>query len=125
MAFHNFFRPHTDPSVATNPSLVPPTPRDVRDAYARGQRDALRARKRHPLGMTLLFGAAAAGVAILSYAAYSGSFSRGGARLDQDLAIAADRAEPMVREAAHDAGQAAKGAGQSLMRDAPAPPKPN
>lgn len=125
MAFSNFFRRQTDLTVAVPPSLEAPTPADVRNAYERGRRDAEQARKRHPAGMTFLFLAAGAGVAVLAYAAYSGSFSRGGARLDQDLAVAADRAEPIVRDAAHDAGQAVKGAGRSLVSNEPAPPKSN
>jgi hypothetical protein len=125
MALSNFFQRQTDLSGAAAPSLEPPTPADVRNAYERGRRDAQQARKRHPAGMTFLFLAAAAGVAVLAYAAYSGSFSRGGARLDKDLAVAADRAEPIVRDAAHDAGQAVKGAGRSLVNNEPAAPKPN
>jgi hypothetical protein len=124
MTFNNPFRRPTPHLVAADPGVAGPTSADVRDAYEHGRRDALKARKRHPAGMTFLFLAAGVGVAVLAYAAYSGSFSRGGARLDQDLAVAADKAKPMVRNAAHDAGQALKDAGQPQNKDAPAPPTP-
>lgn len=118
-----FFRRQADTSIAESVSLEPRTARDVRNAYERGRREAMQARKRHPAGMTFLFLAAAVGVAVLAYAAYSGSFSGGGRRLDRDLAVAADQAKPMVRDAAHEAGQAVRNAGQSHT-DPATPPEP-
>ncbi|HEY8572285.1 hypothetical protein [Phenylobacterium sp.] len=124
MALSNPFRRQAAHPIEAEPGLDAPGSGDLREAYERGRRDALQARKRHPLGMTFLFLAAGAGVAVLAYAAYSGSFGRGGERLDRDLAVAADRAEPMVRDAAHDAGQALKSAGQTPNGQAPAPSEP-
>jgi hypothetical protein len=125
MTLGNFFRPRMARPVTEAPGPIRPTAADVRSGYQRGRRDALRGRKRHPVGMSLLFLAAAAGVGILAYAAYSGSFGRGGERLDRDLAVAGDRARPIMRDAAQEAGRAARDAGRSLMRHDPAPPKPN
>jgi hypothetical protein len=87
---------------------------DLQAAYERGRQDERAQRRRHPLMMTLLFVAALAGLAILGVAAYEGSFARGGVVVDQNLSAAADRAEPAVRGAAADAGQAVQGAGRTL-----------
>ncbi len=124
MAFKNPFQARSASSAPLNPNADALTAKDVSSAYDRGRRDALRGRKRHPGGMTFLFVAAGVGLAVLAYAAYSGSFSQGGARLDQDLAVAADRAQPMVRDAARDAGRALTTAGRPATTDAPAPPPP-
>lgn len=121
MTVTNPFRRQAAPMLAADADPVAASGRDLRDAYERGRRDTLRARKRHPMGMTFLFLAAAVGIAVAGYAAYSGSFGRGGQRLDRDLAAAAEQSKPMAREAAHDAGQALKGAGESLTRETPAP----
>lgn len=118
MAWNNPFRPTTpvDPAVSAD---APLTGKDVRAAYERGRRDARGERKRHPIGMTLLFAAAVVGVGVVAYAAFEGSFGRGGERLDTDLAVAADRAEPMVRDAAQQAGAQIQEAGKSLTGDSP------
>jgi hypothetical protein len=97
---------------------------DLRAAYDRGRLDERRARKRHPLGMTLMILAAAVGGVVLALAVKEGSFSRGGDIVDHNLAAATDQAEPAVRNAASDAGQALKDAGRSLKdkaHDATAP----
>jgi hypothetical protein len=123
MVFENPFRRQRASAEPASTTPDAPSVKDVRSAYDRGRRDALRSRKRHPAAMTLLFVAAAVGVAVLGYAAYSGSFGVGGERLDQDLAIAADRAEPMVRDAARGAGQALTDATRSSNDEPPAPPE--
>ena len=78
---------------------------DLREAYDRGRRDERASRKRHPVIMTLLFLAAAVGVALMVLAALNGSFGAAGRVADQSLATAADQAEPVVRDAAGDAGR--------------------
>lgn len=83
---------------------------DLREAYALGQRDAKAARRRHPVGMTLLVVAAAIGFVVLALAVINGSFSGAGTVVDQNLATAAGEAEPVVRSVASDAGQAIKDA---------------
>lgn len=93
---------------------------DLRAAYALGQRDAKAARKRHPFGMTLLVIAAAIGFVVLALAMLNGSFSGAGTVVDQNLATAAAEAEPAVRSAASDAGQAIKNATTSNRIDPPA-----
>lgn len=121
MNLSNPFRRSRAPLDPLEANAVGPSEDDVRVAYKRGARDALRARKRHPVGMTFLFLAAAVGVAVAAYAIFSGSFGGGGERLDQDLAVAVDKAEPVVREAASDAGQALRDAADP-PRSEPAPP---
>jgi hypothetical protein len=87
---------------------------DLRTAYERGRQDERATRRRHPVLMTLTFIAAAIGVVLLGLAAYNGSFSRAGGVVDQNLTVAADRAEPAVRDAASDAGQTLRDAGSSV-----------
>lgn len=73
---------------------------DLREAYARGRRDERRIRRRHPLGMTLTFLAAAAGAALLGLAGANGSFAGGGAVVDGGLRALAAWAGPAATEAA-------------------------
>lgn len=93
---------------------------ELREAYALGQRDAKAARRRHPVGMTLLVIVAAIGFVVLALAVVNGSFSGAGTVVDQNLATAAAEAEPVVRSAASDAGQAIKDATSSNRIDPPA-----
>lgn len=81
---------------------------DLRQAYEMGRRDARRARRRHPLLMTLLFIAAAVGVVVIGLAVVNGSFGDAGAVVDQNLATAADKAEPAVRDAAAETSAAVR-----------------
>ena len=102
---------------------------DLRAAYDRGRTDERRARRRHPLAMALTILAAAVGGVVLALAVKEGSFSRGGDIVDRNLAVAADKAEPAVRDAAGEAGGALKDAGRSLKdkaydATAPAPTEP-
>ena len=83
---------------------------DLREAYDRGRRDERASRKRHPVFMTLMFLAAAVGMVFIVLAATNGSFGRAGNVVDQNLTVAADRAEPVVRDAAGDAGRAVQDA---------------
>jgi hypothetical protein len=86
---------------------------DLREAYERGRRDERAARPRHPLLMTLTFAAALIGVVMLVLAAVNGSFARAGGVVDEKLSVALNRAEPQVRDAASQAGQALRDAGES------------
>lgn len=94
-------------------------PQDLRVAYERGRRDERKARKRHPILMSVTLAVALVGGAVLVLAAREGSFAGGGARFDEGVSVAATRAEPVVRDAADDASAAIKDAGQSL-RNKPA-----
>jgi hypothetical protein len=87
---------------------------DLREAYERGRRDERAMRRRHPVLMTLLFLAAAVGAILIGLAAANGSFTRAGGVVDQNLAVAADRAEPAVRDAAASASQSIHDAGRSV-----------
>jgi len=69
---------------------------DLREAYERGRRDERASRRRHPLGMTVTFVAAAVGLILLVLAAVNGSFGRGGDMVDRQLAIATNRTSPQV-----------------------------
>lgn len=97
---------------AAGPSFATPTvdlDQEIRAAYDRGRRDERAKRKRHPVLMTLTFAAAALGAVMLAFAVKEGSFERSGDVVDQGLAVAADRAEPAVRDAASDAGATLRG----------------
>lgn len=96
---------------------------DLRVAYERGRNDERRARKRHPVLMSLTVVAALVGGVVIALAAKEGSFAGGGARFDEGVTTAAARAEPVVRGAASEAGTAIKGAGQSV-RDGMSPETP-
>lgn len=79
---------------------------DLRAAYERGRADQRATRKRHPVLMTFLFVAAAVGAVVLALALTNGSFGGAGKVVDENLTVAADKAEPVVREAASDASKA-------------------
>lgn len=102
------------------PVTVNPVARDraLESAYARGREDGRReerARRSHPVRNLVVGTVAIAGGAILAVAAWYGSFGRGGEVVDQKLAVAADRAEPVVREAVGEAGVAVRAAGRDLQ----------
>lgn len=79
---------------------------DLREAYERGRADQRAMRKRHPIFMTFLFVAAAVGAIVLALVLTQGSFGGAGQVVDQNLTTAADKAEPVVRDAAADASRA-------------------
>ncbi|HXA38279.1 MAG TPA: hypothetical protein VNW53_04705 [Phenylobacterium sp.] len=95
---------------------------DVREAYERGRADERASRRRHPIFMTLTFAAAVCGVALLVLAAANGSFSRGGSVADENLQAAVNKAEPQVRDAASQAGQSLRDAGQAAKAKAAGSP---
>jgi hypothetical protein len=86
---------------------------DLREAYERGRRDERAARRRHPFGMGITFLLALVGVVLLVLAAVNGSFGAGGGVVDDQLHIAADRAGPAISDAAANAGQSLREAGQA------------
>ena len=93
---------------------------DLRQAYELGRRDATRARKRHPVLMTFTIIAAIIGLVVLALAAVNGSFSTAGVVVDQNLATAADQAEPVVRGAATGASEAVRDATANDRTETPA-----
>ncbi len=93
---------------------------DLRQAYELGRRDARRTRRRHPVLMTLTVIAAAIGLIVLTLALVNGSFGGAGAVVDQNLATAADQAEPVVRGAAAGAGEALRDATTTDRTETPA-----
>lgn len=100
MSWKTFFAPKSAPADLMYPETLVTTPDDVRSSYERGRRDGRREQKRHPIGMTVLFLAAAVGVCVLGYAIYEGSFALGGKSLDRDITVAAAKATPVVQDAA-------------------------
>jgi hypothetical protein len=94
---------------------------DLREAYERGRTDARADRKRHPVAMTFTIVVALVGLVVIVLAAINGSFGRAGGVVDQNLATAADRAEPVVRDAAARTGETLRDAGQSVKDKAAKP----
>ncbi|MFD3264623.1 hypothetical protein [Phenylobacterium ferrooxidans] len=86
----------------TSPDALAHEEQEVRDAYERGRRDERKARKRHPIMMTLTFAAALVGGVVLALAVKEGSFARSGGIVDHGLALATNRAQPVVMDAARD-----------------------
>jgi hypothetical protein len=102
---------------------------DLKTAYEEGRRDERAKRKRHPVLMTILFLLALAGAILLVLALVNGSFRDAGAMADSNLAVAADRAAPVIEDAAARTGDAARGAARDAAAslrgaDQPAPPPP-
>ncbi|MBU1377029.1 MAG: hypothetical protein KKE02_05515 [Alphaproteobacteria bacterium] len=93
---------------------------DLRQAYELGRTDARKQRRRHPVLMTFTVIAAAIGLVVMALAAVNGSFSGAGTVVDQNLATAANQAEPMVRGAADQAGQAVRDVTTTDRTKAPA-----
>lgn len=93
------------------------TEADVKAAYDRGRRDERARRRRSPL-MSLAFGLTAiAGAGLLFFAAKEGSFQRGGAAVDTQLAVASENAAPVLRGAARDTGDKLGELGQTVRND--------
>ena len=90
------------------------------EAYERGREAGLREerrRHRHPFRNLAIGLVALAGAGVLATAAWYGSFGRGGEVVDAQLAVAADRAEPAMRAAMSDAGNALRGTGRDLQSE--------
>lgn len=85
-----------------SPEALEPQEHEVRDAYERGRRDERKARKHHPIMMTLTFAAALVGSVVLALAIKEGSFARSGGIVDHGLALATNRAQPVVMDATRD-----------------------
>jgi len=94
--------------------------RDLRKAYELGRRDARKQRRRHPVLMAIAVIAVAVGLIVMALAAVNGSFGGAGMIIDQNLATAADRAEPAVRNAATEAGKAMRDVTTTDRTEAPA-----
>lgn len=92
----------------------PASAEDIKAAYDHGRRDERAARARHPILMTGLVVLAAAGASLITLAAVKGSFSNGGEVADQQIAAAAERAAPVLQDAAVKTGDAAREAGADL-----------
>ncbi len=95
-------------------------PPDHRDAFAEGLRQGRREeRKRHhghPILKLVVVLIALAGAAMLAVAAKEGSFSRGGQVVDQNLAVAADKAKVAGADAVTQTGQAIQTAGSQIQQ---------
>ncbi|MGH7022302.1 MAG: hypothetical protein ACREEB_01785 [Caulobacteraceae bacterium] len=110
------------PPPAEQPANAAVTRADVDAAYERGRRDAARRRRGSPFFSLLALIAIAALAMLLYLAAQTGSFSSGGAVVDNDISNASQRAQAPFKNAANNAGNALENAGQRLKRDAGSQP---
>ncbi len=112
-----FWKYRRRPAVVDTTVAGPP---DRRDAFEEGRRqgrlDERRRRHGHPLLKFAVVIVAVAGAAVVALAAHEGSFSRGGAVVDQNLSAAATNAQVSSAQAVAQAGQAVKDAGTSLEK---------
>jgi hypothetical protein len=115
-----FWRYRRQPAVATTATVAGPP--DRRDAFDEGVRQGRLVERRrhhsHPLLKLALVLVAVAGAAVVALAAHEGSFSRGGAVVDQNISVAADNAKQASAQAAAQAGQAVKDAGEKIQQTA-------
>jgi Tfp pilus assembly protein FimT len=88
------------------------------DAYDRGRRDERARRRGSPLMTFVLLIVVAIGAVLIYFAIQNGSFSRGGAVVDQKLSNAAATVQAPIRGAADTAGTALENAGSHLKQDA-------
>jgi hypothetical protein len=119
MAFWSFGnRPVTAPGTAQPVAVVDPATydADMRRAYDHGRLDERSHRRRRgfgPLSFILLI-AAIIGVVLIVFAFQQGSFSAGGAVVDNKLDQATSGVAPAIDNAASNAGTAMETAGQNL-----------
>jgi hypothetical protein len=97
----------------------PQVPRAELDAaYRKGRRDGSRRRRGSPFLAFIGLIAFAAVVLMVYLAAQTGSFSNGGAVVDNNLSNASQRVQAPFKNAESKAGNALENAGQSLKRKA-------
>ena len=114
------------PAAPVGSGAVVVDPNEVRGkinaAYDKGRHDEARRHRSHPIINLALVLIAAVGAVVVFYAVREGSFSRGGAVVDNKLAVAASSAGPAIAEAASTAvpriEQAAQTAGPKLKQAA-------
>ncbi len=92
--------------------------RVANDAYVQGRRDERSRRRGSPLLTFLLLIVVAIGALLIYFAIQNGSFSSGGAVVDQKLSNAAETVKAPIRGAADQAGTALQNAGSNLKQDA-------
>jgi hypothetical protein len=107
------------PAPAPATGQTPQVPRaELLSAYRSGRLDE--AKRRHGSPLLVFIGLiACAAVALIVYlAAQNGSFSNGGAVVDNNLANASQRVQAPIKNAESKAGNALENAGQSLKQRA-------
>lgn len=90
----------------------------AKDAYVQGRRDERARRRGSPLLTFLLLIVVAIAAVLIYFAIQNGSFSSGGAVVDQKLSNAAETVQAPIRGAADKAGTALQNAGSNLKQDA-------
>ncbi|HEX8234298.1 MAG TPA: hypothetical protein VF559_13245 [Caulobacteraceae bacterium] len=89
-------------------STVGPSDADVREAYKKGRHDEKARHKSHPILALIVFALAVVGGIMLFLVLREGSFSSAGKVADQQVAVAKAEGPDVARNAASQAGQAAR-----------------
>jgi hypothetical protein len=117
-----FWGQRAPPAVATSDSPAVARPQVARAeldaAYQRGRREGAKRRRGSPLVATIGLIAVAAVALFVYLAVQNGSFSSGGAVVDQNLSNASQRVQAPLKNAASTAGDALENAGQNLKQRA-------
>ena len=92
--------------------------RVANDSYVAGRRDERVRRRGSPLLTFLLLIVVAIGAVLIYFAIQNGSFSKGGAVVDQKLSNAAATVKAPIQGAADSAGTALQNAGSNIKKDA-------
>jgi hypothetical protein len=91
---------------------------DIKDAYERGRREERLRRRRSPILGLFVLVLVLIGAGMIYLAVENGSFSSGGAVVDQSLAKVSQTARAPIRGAADKTGDALQNAGQNLKQNA-------
>jgi hypothetical protein len=91
---------------------------ELKDAYERGRREERLRRRGSPLISVMVLLAVLVGAGLVYLAVRNGSFSRGGAVVDQGLAKVSQSAQAPIKGAADKTGDALQTAGQNLKQNA-------
>ena len=106
--------------VVVEPVVVEPrvTDREIaqraKAAYRQGQVDERGRHRSHPMLGFVVAAMAIIGAVVVFFAVREGSFGRGGQAVDSNLAVAAEQAKPVARDAANEASAAVVTVGAKL-----------
>ncbi len=110
------------PEATIRDQVVASGPPDGREAFKaglmQGRREERLRHRGHPMLALAVGVVAVAGAAVIALAAHEGSFSRGGAVVDQKLQAAASQAQTAGQTAAVQTGQAIRNAGATIQQKA-------
>ena len=96
----------------------PQTKAEIKEAYERGRREERLRHRGSPLLSFIVLMVVLVGAGLIYLAVRNGSFSSGGAVVDQSLAKVSQSAQAPIRNAADQTGDVLQNAGQNLKQNA-------